>query len=242
MPGGITNKDIEDGSIIDAEELASDGTSEYNTGVSVVSTTASTKEVLFTGTNLYLIRDKDARAESGDKIVLSGTTGADGTYTIDEVLTDTKVTVVESINDSTGGTASFRYPPGASKVGVDPSSIAGTSATNVQQVLEEISAGSGWGEDDHENADTLVHEIAEDSEGVITYNSDGEVTNVVIRDQSDTPKIREVDITWSDGEISSFTETQYKGDGSEKYHLDTTLSKDGDGNIIGWSTDKVIPT
>jgi hypothetical protein len=140
MPGGLRSRDVEDTEIIDAEELASDGTTTFITGATVVSTTASTKRIVFSGVNL--IQDKDERTEAGDKIVLSGTSGADGTYTVDNVIDTVTVDVVETIVDSTGGAADFKFPPGASKVGVDPSDIAGTTATNVQEVLEDMTVGA----------------------------------------------------------------------------------------------------
>jgi len=142
--GGLLKEDFKDLDFIDAVELASNGTTSYSTGVTVVSTTASTKRIVFSGINL--LYDKDERAESDDLITLSGTSGggaADGTYTIDNVIDETTVDVVESIVDSTGGTAVFKHPPGAIKVGIDPTNIDGVTSSELQEGLEQLSQAVG---------------------------------------------------------------------------------------------------
>jgi hypothetical protein len=141
MPGGIRREDIEDVEIIDAGELASDGTTNIFSGATVVSTTAATKRIVLSGVDI--INDKDERLEENDEITLSGTTGADGTYTIDNVIDSVTVDVVEAIADSTGGTATTRHPPGASKVGLDPTNVSGVTATEMQTAMEELSLATG---------------------------------------------------------------------------------------------------
>ena len=138
---GIDIKDIKDPGIVSAAELSADGTDNYNTSVTVTSTTSSSKQIVFSG--VYLIHDADDRAESGDKVILSGTSGADGTYTINTVIDDTTVSVVESINDSTDGTAEFRHPPGSTRVGIDPTNIEGVTSTELQEGLEQLSQATG---------------------------------------------------------------------------------------------------
>lgn len=160
MPGGIRREDIEDVEIVDAGELASDGTTTYVTGATVVSTTAATKRIVFSGVDL--IYDKDERAESGDKVTLSGTSGgaADGTYTIDSVIDSVTVDVVESISDSTGGAADLIHPPGAGKVGCDPTTIFNVTADNVQEALEQLSDQL-----DHNTLRHLIHFVEANSPG-----------------------------------------------------------------------------
>lgn len=138
MPAGIISADIEDVEIIDAAELASDGATAYSTGVTVVSTTSSTKRVVFSGVDL--IYDKDQRAEAGDTLVLSGTSGGlgDGTYTIGSVVDSVTVDVVESLADSSGGSADFIHPSGALKVGIDPTSLVNSTATTVQEAFKDF--------------------------------------------------------------------------------------------------------
>jgi len=83
-------------------------------------------------------------------LVLAGTTGgADGTYTVATVVSATEIDVVEAIVDSTGGTAEFRHPPGASKVGFDSTGLVNTAAGDVQQAIEDLDAALvGGGTDD----------------------------------------------------------------------------------------------
>lgn len=141
MPGGISREDIEDVDIVDAIELASDGTTVFVDDATVVSTTASTKRIVLSGVDL--IYDKDERVEVGDIIILSGTSGADGTYTVSDIIDQTTLEVSEAIADSTGGTADLIHPSGASKVGLDPSNVSGVTATEMQTAMEQLSAATG---------------------------------------------------------------------------------------------------
>lgn len=157
MGGGIRREDIEDVEIVDAVELASDATAQIFTGATVVSTTAATKRVVFSGIDLLRAPEE---LEENDILVLSGTTGADGTYTIDSVVDDVTAEVQESIADSTGGTAEARHPAGASKVGCDPTNISDVTADNVQEALEQLSTLSG-----HHTLRHLIHFVETNSPG-----------------------------------------------------------------------------
>lgn len=150
----IDPSDLVDVGIVDQNELKSVGGAgdAYRTGVSVTSTTAATKRVVISGydpTGLA-IGSRETPCEVGDLLVLAGTTGgADGTYTIAVVVSSTEVEVVEAIVDSTGGTAAFRYPPGAGKVGFDSAGLVNTAASDVQRALEDLDAALvGGGTDD----------------------------------------------------------------------------------------------
>jgi hypothetical protein len=164
VPGGLSWRDLEDADIVDARELESDGSATYNylTGVTIVSTTSSTKQVVVSG--IDIIHD-DEIVEEDDIFILSGSTGgADGTYTVDSVVDETTFTVVESIADSTGGTGIFRFPPGAIRIGVDPTSIVQSSQSLLQGVLEDLDAaisGGGITPAQHKALRHLIHFIDE---------------------------------------------------------------------------------
>lgn len=138
---GLTKEDLRDAAIVDAIELASPGTTVFITGATVVSTTASTKRIVLSGVDL--VHDLDERVEPKDLVTLTGTTAADGTYTIANVIDSVTVDVEETIADSTGGTADVKHPPGAGKVGLDPTNVAGVTATEMQTAMEELSAATG---------------------------------------------------------------------------------------------------
>jgi hypothetical protein len=76
--------------------------------------------------------------EPGDIVVISGSTAADGTYTVESITDQQNFIVVESIPDSTGGTTNIYHPGGATRVGVDPAGLSWTSATDLQTVLDEL--------------------------------------------------------------------------------------------------------
>lgn len=145
MSGGIAKEDLVDLDIIDAVELKSDGSStyDYKTGLTVIATTNSTKNVQVVST-ANLVYDRDMPLEVGDKVIIASTIpggAADGTYTVATIVDNENFTVAESIADTTGGVVSFRHPAGAEKVGVDPSNLVLSSATNLQDVLEDLAAG-----------------------------------------------------------------------------------------------------
>jgi len=162
MSRGISRYDINDLEIVDAVELASDGTTAIATGVTVVSTTSSTKRVVVSG--IYLIEDPSTRVEPKDKIVLTGTTGADGTYTVDSVVSDVVVVVVEAIADSTGGTAEFRHPPGALRTGFDPTGKINIAAHNVQDAIGELDTAA-INDAQHRVLRHLIHFVETNSPG-----------------------------------------------------------------------------
>jgi hypothetical protein len=106
----------------------------------VVSTTSGTQTVVINlpSNGEGILNGRDNPANPGDYVVLSGTSGADGTYTIATVVSDTSFTVVGTINTSTGGSVNFEYPPGASKIGVDPAGLCIVTDTTVQGAIEQL--------------------------------------------------------------------------------------------------------
>lgn len=136
----IDKSDISDLDIVDAVELASDGYSVYRTE-SLVSTTASNKQVVISSSGpIDVLENIDDPVEFGDRIFISGSTAADGYYTVDSILDETTLTVLESIPNSTGGTATFMYSAGATKVGIDATTLSQTNKNTLQGVLEDLDA------------------------------------------------------------------------------------------------------
>jgi len=134
---GITKEDLVDADILDAEELASTGVLAIVTGIPLTSTTSGTKRVVVNSPSYDIRRDVE-RLEAGNRVVLVGTTGADGAYTIAVVVDEQTFDVVEAIPSSTGGTFSAYHPVGAAKVGVDASAISNVTSNNVQGALQEL--------------------------------------------------------------------------------------------------------
>lgn len=151
----LRRTDIVDADIIDAYELVSDGSSAYKSGVNVVSTTSLTKTVVISG---YDLREPDDPAEPKDIVTLTG--DAAGTYTIASITDSTTFVVEEAIVDSVGGTATFKHPPGASKVGFDPAGCVNITDTTVQEAIKQLDgavASGGITESQHKALRQLVH-------------------------------------------------------------------------------------
>jgi hypothetical protein len=105
VPNRLTSRDLEDLEVVDAHELSADGTTSYRDPESVASTTAATKTVVLSGTP-YIVNG-EYPVEAGDLVTLTG--DAAGDYTVASVVDDLTFTVEETIIDSTGGTATFKY-------------------------------------------------------------------------------------------------------------------------------------
>lgn len=157
----VSNSDFIDADLVDSSELASDGYISYKT-TAVVSTISSSKTVEVSPSNdiFGLIFDADAPVAIGDRVRLVGTSAADGYYTVASIVDNNVFTVVENINDSTGGNAVFIYPPGASIVGFDPTGLSITTAKNVQDALKDIANNAtGISPNIHKELRQLIHFI-----------------------------------------------------------------------------------
>ena len=74
----------------------------------------------------------------GDIVEISGSTAADGTYTVDSVSDSQNFIVVETIANSTGGTVTVYHPPASSRIAVDDNTFNNITGTTLQDVLEDI--------------------------------------------------------------------------------------------------------
>jgi hypothetical protein len=159
----LSKSDFQDTDLVDFLELTSDGYSSYKI-TPIASTTSGSKTVEVTPSSdiFGLVFDADAPVSAGDRVRLVGTTGADGYYTVASVVNNNTFIVVENINTSTGGNATFIYPPGASLVGFDPTGLGATTATNVQDALRDVAQNaSGITASAHRTLRQLIHFIDE---------------------------------------------------------------------------------
>lgn len=151
MSPGIAREDLKDLDIVDAPELLSDGTEPYRSAIGIVSVTAGTKTVVVSGGLIF----NDEPVEPGDLLTVAGNAAA-GNYTVASIVSDTVFTVEEVIADATGGNATFRHPPGATKVGVDPTNLAFSDSNRLQSVIEDLDEGLSTG---HRTLRHLIHFI-----------------------------------------------------------------------------------
>jgi hypothetical protein len=232
----LSKADLFDVDFLDAPELRSDGrvttpTSVYMTTTGV-STTSGTSTVVSNppADGEGFLTGRDHPVEAGDLLVITGSTGADGTYTVATIVDDVTVTVVEPIPTSTGGTYQWVYPAGSSKIGFNPTGQSITTASNVQQALKDVAAaitgGSGITEAQHQALDTLVHDIDENSYDEVT-RVNGLISQIVTWDSpAKTLKIRDVVMTRNSlGRITQIVWTQYDALGAVKETLTEVLSR-----------------
>lgn len=138
----IRKEDLADLDFTDGYELRSDGygPNSIYLNTTLVSTTAGSKTVIINlpsdGEGIFYGFDHPAEAD--DIVWLFGTSGADGYYTINTVLDDTTFIVNENILSSTDGYIQFRYPSGASKVGVNSTNLSYSNHNDAQKVFEDL--------------------------------------------------------------------------------------------------------
>jgi hypothetical protein len=155
-------EDVSDSDFIGARELISDGADVYLT-LPILTTSALGVVVLnITSFTNGIIRDRESPVEVGDILLIAGATpsGADGYYTVGTIDDSDQVTVIESMVASTGGSAEFVHPSGASRVGFDSTNLVNTSADNVQDAIDDIDfavTGGGISANTHKILRQLVH-------------------------------------------------------------------------------------
>lgn len=226
----IRKADLLDVDIVDAEELGSDGYFVYLT-TSLVSTDFSSKIITinlpFDGEGL--ITGLDHPAQSTDIVQLSGTTGADGYFIIDTVLTETTFSIVGNIPSSTGGTIQFMYAAGAYSVGLDPTGFPTVQSHNVQGAIKELDVIK-LSAIDHQKLRQLIHFIDEGpadgfaSGAVKQITPSGSIfpTDIVwYTDNTLTKKIIEQNVVWSSIVPNSITWKVYEVDGVSVAHTVT---------------------
>lgn len=91
-----------------------------------------------------------------------------------------------------------------------------------------ISSSGGITEPEHEDLDTIAHNIVETSFDEVTYDSIGRPTNYTIyTDVTKTTKIRECILTYTGSRVTQFDEIQYNAAGTETYRIVEVPTYDG---------------
>ncbi len=143
----IRHPDVNLYDFYDAPELNSDSTVIYLT-LTVVSTVAPNivnVNLAANGEGILTGRDAPVHAASvqgfGDYVDITGTSGGagNGTFIVATVVTDTQFTVNGTVGNSTGGSANFRFPSGATDVGYSQVKQNITSTNLVQPALTDVS-------------------------------------------------------------------------------------------------------
>lgn len=137
----ISRSDLRDTDVVDAPELLSDGSTPYGS-VSITSTSGSTVNVGLYADGEGIRTGLDNPVNVGDLVTITGTSGgaADGSYVVASVISDSAFTVVGSIASSTGGTASFIYPPGARAIGLSTTGLTHVTHNTVEGAIIDLDA------------------------------------------------------------------------------------------------------
>jgi len=141
LPNLFRRNQIDDASIIEQDELAASGmnSSAFRSGLVISSVVASTKTITFVGSGLFT----EPRVQPNDIINITTGTAA-GRYLIATVVSDTVLTVVETISNASSGGADIYYRSGAFITGFEsePTRANGFTSRNVQLAIEEAKDGA----------------------------------------------------------------------------------------------------
>jgi len=138
----LTSADLADIAFFDAPELRADGTlvTPYRTITGLVSVTLATQRVVIAGSE-YLTLNRDEPVEVGDTVVIAGATGGNGTYTITAIVTEQSFDVTPAPGaNGTGGTGTFFYPAGATKIGLKVAGHTYATSPTVQGSITQLDA------------------------------------------------------------------------------------------------------
>jgi len=94
--------------------------------------------------------------------------------------------------------------------------------------------------EDHENIDSLVHNISEDTYSEVIRDSNNRVSEVNQYQFDGGPLVRRVEIFRNpSGTVTSTVERQYDASGTLIQSLTTTVARDGSGSVVTINTDEV---
>lgn len=94
--------------------------------------------------------------------------------------------------------------------------------------------------EEHENIDSLVHNISEDTYSEVIRDGSNRVTEVNQYQYNGGPLVRRVEINRDvSGQVLSTVERQYDAAGTLIQSLTTTVSRDGSGSVVTINTDEV---
>lgn len=214
----LRKEDLYDLDILSREELTSDGYYVYASG-SLIHITSSMVHSGKIVTTDFFLKSIDDPVQSGDRLHIYDSDGADGYYTINEILSDYSFSVIEDANEVSYGGLHFMHPAGAKSIGFDPTGLASITATNLQDAIKEIAINSsGISETTHENLDTLTHHIAEDGYSLVIYDANKVMNYTIYTDSTMTKKIREYqlsyDINACHTQVASVNIIQYNAAGN----------------------------
>jgi len=142
MSNKIIKEDILDTDFVDQRELISDGFDPYLTLPLTSISAGGVFTINISSLLIGIISEPDVSAEVSDRLYVYGTSPgtADGYYTIDDLLTESTLTVIEVSTESTGGSVHFLHQTGASRVGFNAEGLLNVSADNVQDAIVEVDA------------------------------------------------------------------------------------------------------
>lgn len=224
----ISKADLVDADVYDAFELNTDGTVVYLV-LTVTSTTSGTKTVVVgTASDGEGIKTgKDHPVEVGDFVDITGTSGGlgNGTFTVASLIDDNTFTVVETIGTSTGGSANFRYPPGASVIGIDPTKQNISQANELQQLVTDIS-----------NHDLLDNEPVGTGVTYSVTRSGSQVTQEKWVNTGNSRVIRQIDYTYSGSKVSTEVRKVFSVANGTTVIAQATLTYTYSGNTVTGGT------
>lgn len=223
----LSKADLYDADVYDAPELNTDSTTVYLTTVVTTTVATNTVNVALPSDGEGILTSRDHPVAIGDKADITGTSGGtgDGTYTVATIVTDLQFTTVETIASSSGGSVNFRYPSGATNIGIDQTKQNITSANHLQQVITDLS-----------NHDLLDNEPVGTGTTYSNTRSGNKVTQEKWVQTANSRKIRTVDYTYSGNQVTTEVRTVYAAADGTTILAQATITYAYTGNTVTGET------
>ena len=206
----IRYPDVNTYDFYDAPELNSDSTVVYLTltVVSTVSPNTINVALASDGEGILTGRDHPVHATSvtgfGDFVDISGTSGGagNGTYQVATIVSDTQFTITGTVANSTGGSANFRWPSGATDVGFSQVKQNVTASNLVQPALTDLA-----------NHELLDNEPVATGTTYSVTRVGSRTTQETWTNTATTKTIKTIAYTYSGNKVTQEVRTVYATDG-----------------------------
>ncbi len=229
----ISKSDLYDADVYDAPETNTDSTTVYLT-VTVVSTVAPNTvnvNLASDGEGILTSRDHPVAGTStsgfGDYCDITGTSGGagDGTFTVNTVVSDTQFTVNGTVGNSTGGSVNFRWPSGATNVGLDQTKQNVTGQNHLQGAVTDLS-----------NHELLDNEPVGTGVTYTITRSGSKVTNETWKNTSNSRNIKTIDYTYTGNLVTQEVRKVYAAADGTTIIAQVTVTYSYTGNSVTGET------
>lgn len=164
-----------------------------------------------------LLTAQSTPSENGIWVVKSGAWVRPDDFDVDQSASGALVTIQNEVGSTYGGQIWIC------------NSVSGSDIIGIDALIFQVSssASSGISENQHENINTLAHEVIKNSYDELIYTGT-RITNIITwTSAAKTLKIRETQLTYTGSKVTQTVDIQYNGAGNEDYRIIEIISYTG---------------